>query len=443
LLAVRLSVSKAMGRRGKKNAVSAIKEMITESQRRDTSPVSLASSRTSSLGRTFQTCSQELEKKVGDFVQAEGKSKLELEKKEEELNKSKQEPEKKVREFVQAEEKLKQQLEEKEEELKKSQQELAKKAKELVQAEEKCFVKLKTKEKEIQKSYKNVQELKRALSKKEEELEKQNEKVVKHEKLVAVLEERLECPVCLDIPTTGPIYTCSNGHCICSACYQGKASNCPVCRTRMFESISMVAAAVVANIDHRCRHEGCLERLPVELKEEHRRVCAFRPVTCPALRCNAKVAYSLLVDHLLNHCKESASKEHGMWDMKNSSETYPFIYSTNKEEEGNSSSIRVMTMMWRSKYFFLTVQKMAGSLWNIYVQMLGTREECRRYRVTITVEEKEKGLVETSCRPPHPIYEEFQDIQGLVVNDDAMKDMAVKHQNGKDVFYVKLKFETI
>ena len=161
---------------------------------------------------------------------------------EEELKKSKQELEKKVREFVQAEEKSKQQLEKKEEELKKCQQELEKKAKELVQAEEKCFSKLKTKEKENRKSNENVQELKKALSKKEEELEKQNEKVVKHEKLVAVLEERLECPVCLDIPTTGPIYTCSNGHCICSACYQGKASNCPVCRSTVAKTCELVSS---------------------------------------------------------------------------------------------------------------------------------------------------------------------------------------------------------
>ena len=67
----------------------------------------------------------------------------------------------------------------------------------------------------------------------EKELKKVTEEADKHEKLVMILKDRVECPVCLDIPTIGPIYSCPNGHCICYVCYQGQASNCPVCRTRV------------------------------------------------------------------------------------------------------------------------------------------------------------------------------------------------------------------
>ena len=32
--------------------------------------------------------------------------------------------------------------------------------------------------------------------------------------------EMLECPVCLDYPRSRPIYTCGNGHVVCSTCRQ-------------------------------------------------------------------------------------------------------------------------------------------------------------------------------------------------------------------------------
>ena len=42
----------------------------------------------------------------------------------------------------------------------------------------------------------------------------------------------LECPVCWEIPKTGPLYQCENGHFLCSAC-NGKVNLCPVCRVNL------------------------------------------------------------------------------------------------------------------------------------------------------------------------------------------------------------------
>ena len=43
------------------------------------------------------------------------------------------------------------------------------------------------------------------------------------------IKEELECPVCLDVPESLPIYQCLHGHIICNSCYP-KLNNCPVCR---------------------------------------------------------------------------------------------------------------------------------------------------------------------------------------------------------------------
>jgi len=44
------------------------------------------------------------------------------------------------------------------------------------------------------------------------------------------LTDLLECPVCLDIPRSAPIFSCRNGHLICAKC-QPKLECCPICRS--------------------------------------------------------------------------------------------------------------------------------------------------------------------------------------------------------------------
>ena len=42
------------------------------------------------------------------------------------------------------------------------------------------------------------------------------------------LNTNLECPVCLDLPQSGPIYQCRNGHLMCKDCHP-KMKRCPIC----------------------------------------------------------------------------------------------------------------------------------------------------------------------------------------------------------------------
>ena len=46
---------------------------------------------------------------------------------------------------------------------------------------------------------------------------------------VAALEEELECPVCLEVLTTSPLYKCADDHLICPGC-RPKVERCPQCR---------------------------------------------------------------------------------------------------------------------------------------------------------------------------------------------------------------------
>ena len=125
--------------------------------------------------------------------------------------------------------------------------------------------------------------------------------------LVYCLEERVSCPVCLELPTTGPIYSCPQGHLVCASCFQGPSSTCPICRSKMLKTVSLLAKTVIENIEHKCKYEdkGCKEKLVADKMEEHRRSCGYRPVLCPSVLCKKTVAFSHLIDHLMNECKRS------------------------------------------------------------------------------------------------------------------------------------------
>ena len=42
--------------------------------------------------------------------------------------------------------------------------------------------------------------------------------------------ESMECPVCMEVPRSAPIYQCRNGHLLCKKC-QPKVQACPICRS--------------------------------------------------------------------------------------------------------------------------------------------------------------------------------------------------------------------
>ena len=101
--------------------------------------------------------------------------------------------------------------------------------------------------------------------------------VKKFESAYSALEEKLvskvECPVCMEVPTKDPVYSCPNGHLVCHSCYRCCCWGCPLCRERMGQMKSLLAAAVIENIEHRCGNPGCEEVFPREEAEKHKLVC--------------------------------------------------------------------------------------------------------------------------------------------------------------------------
>ena len=96
-----------------------------------------------------------------------------------------------------------------------------------------------------------------------EELEKMTKK---YEDLVKKLRDKVECPVCFDVPRKAPVPVCPNGHVVCVRCARAE---CPTCRVKMERGTSTLAVTVIENIDHQCDHEGCDASFPLASLEEH------------------------------------------------------------------------------------------------------------------------------------------------------------------------------
>ena len=98
----------------------------------------------------------------------------------------------------------------------------------------------------------------------------------KYENLVMKLRDKLECPVCFDVPKSAPVPVCPNGHVVCVKCAW---EVCPTCRVRIENGTSTLAVTVIENIEHTCEHEDCGQSLPhSEIKSRNN--CSMKMFQC-------------------------------------------------------------------------------------------------------------------------------------------------------------------
>jgi hypothetical protein len=72
------------------------------------------------------------------------------------------------------------------------------------------------------------------------------------------IKEMVECPVCMNVPDSPPIYQCGNGHILCKAC-KAQLTHCPTCRQPLGNLRSLVAEKLIEKIPVRCTfaEHGC------------------------------------------------------------------------------------------------------------------------------------------------------------------------------------------
>merc|ERR1712012_887134 len=69
----------------------------------------------------------------------------------------------------------------------------------------------------------------------------ENDRLVEEKLLVSAL----ECPVCLTLPHSAPVYTCRVGHSVCGRCWRSLLKQrCPVCLTEYNRSAGIIKLIV-------------------------------------------------------------------------------------------------------------------------------------------------------------------------------------------------------
>jgi E3 ubiquitin-protein ligase SIAH1 len=98
------------------------------------------------------------------------------------------------------------------------------------------------------------------------------------------LKEHLECPVCLELPKSPPIYQCPNGHIICNLCHT-KLQSCPQCREPLGKYRCRIAEELMAFDPCPFAKHGCTDKFATNFGHDHKEKCPYREVYCTSRHC--------------------------------------------------------------------------------------------------------------------------------------------------------------
>lgn len=276
--------------------------------------------------------------------------------------------------------------------------------------------------------------LKRRLAEKDVALDSSRSKIAKQEQmlrkqlhLMNQIKDKLECPVCLDVPRKGPVPICPNGHFVCSNC---KRVNCPTCRTAMGTGKSLLAATILENIEHKCMYNDCDMNLAVEALEKHEKVCPHRFVLCPHPFCILNIPLVKLVEHLKSSptcCKESTDplETKGDWIRNNYvirvPADVPVVISVDW-------ALAMSVFRYAGEVFAVFPMKTKGTFYFVLVMFAG-EAVCSKYRVELIVHESESSSAFDA--------DMTLKFQGSPISIDA-KDEELKLFGASEVFMTKL-----
>jgi len=197
----------------------------------------------------------------------------------------------------------------------------------------------------------------------------------KYNHLVDKLKDRIECPICLEVPISGPIPVCTNGHLVCNNC---KTGSCPTCRVPMGNNRSLLAIAVIENIEHECKFAACEEVFPVDKLGEHAKICKHRTVACPQDLCNIEFDLSKLLDHVQNGCSYNGVPT-VIGDSENVSEIY-----YGPDQVGDWSW--EMNIVSCQNVIFAVFPQKTDNYYFFSIVMFESETECSKFNIEMVVE---------------------------------------------------------
>eukprot|EP00092_Neocalanus_flemingeri_P004979 GFUD01005355.1.p1 GENE.GFUD01005355.1~~GFUD01005355.1.p1 ORF type:complete len:419 (+),score=103.30 GFUD01005355.1:64-1320(+) len=250
-----------------------------------------------------------------------------------------------------------------------------------------------------------------------------------YEYLLCQMKEKIECPVCMEIPRSGPVYVCPNGHFVCKKC---KTGSCPTCRVAMGDGKSLLAVLVIENIDHECKYDYCEEVLGFDKLEDHEKQCKHRIVSCPHAVCREEISLSKLLDHL---GKKTCAYDAVPQVIDNTSKSGQVRFSIKSELAVKDMTWKMSTFSYQDKSFAIFPTK-SDDLYFFTMVMFDSDEVCSKYNIEMEVHEwqptsKDSEISFKFCGSPCSIDEDKKELKylGLTLNNRSMEKILKKSKD--------------
>jgi len=298
-------------------------------------------------------------------------------------------------------------------------------------------------EEELESWKRQAKELEGMMVKQKKEHESIEEETRSKQKIILdKLKDKIECPVCLEIPRTGPAHVCSNGHFVCKKC---RGDTCPTCRCPMGNGKSLLAVTVMENIDHKCKFSDCEEVFSVDTVDDHEKICEHRTVLCPNESCSDAIPLSKMLDHLGQRTCSSDS-EPTVIDQETGKGRANFKISSESSVAKRDLIWSVNTFVYQNNSFVLYPRKFENFYYFTLV-MLDSREECSKFNIELEVHERDSSSSKDSSvsfrfsGQPCSIDEDKATLKylGLSVNNMAMDKILRKSQSTAFAFSISFR----
>jgi len=229
----------------------------------------------------------------------------------------------------------------------------------------------------------------RELNQTKTELESSLNKVMHKDKQLQQVKDKLECPVCMEMPRNGPVPVCPNGHFVCNTC---KEETCPTCRVAMGGARSLLAVTIIESIDHKCKFDDCQENFALAELEKHEGVCWHRSVFCPHVVCKEKAPLAKLSEHLFQSKK--CCTQDGLI-VAHSTNWNQRTYNVGKEHlKDPRLNWPVRLYSFSGELFAVFPRKLDGH-YTFVIMMFGSTSECAKFNFEMIVHENWAGAEES------------------------------------------------
>ena len=257
-------------------------------------------------------------------------------------------------------------------------------------------------------------------------------KAAKYDKLMAELKAKVECPVCLAVPSGGQMLSCPRGHLVCNSCRENMAAerqeDCPVCREPMGNNKSLLAMVVIENMEHECTNNGCKEKLSFEEVTKHKEeLCMFRMIICPGIYCEQLLPFSSFNDHAKT-CKKlnvATTGRLGFPLKRASHEGGREIWKTSIFQMNNETFV-LRAWMEDNKVYFDTV-------------MLAERDKSDCFMTTVSILNPKSETSFSGQFNPRPIGPTNTEESMLIVHKRSLAKVFTTNDQGEFVFTIEFK----